>query len=113
MRSHEKRLLDGKVRSRTDSHLPTPTRYIVRTREVPVSIDDKKCSGEFLTERITYVHAHHEVRREVGAPGSGVVEIVFCVEGIVSNKTAEDSALDCQTLTDRREVGNVRWPELT
>src|SRR6267378_2703004 len=104
MRSHQKRLLDGQVRSRTDSRLSTHTRNIVCTREVPVSIDNEKSAGDLLRERITRVHTHHEVRREVGAPRSGVVEVVFCIEGIVSDKAAEDSALDGETLADWREV---------
>ncbi len=113
MRSHEDRLLDGQTGRRTDGRLPTPTGNIVRPREVPISIDNEKSAGDFLREWITHVYAHHEVRREIGAPRSRVVEIVLGVQPIVPNKAAEDSPLDCQPLTYGRKIRNIRRAQLT
>ena len=74
------RLLNGQVRSRADSCLPAPTGNMIRSGQVPISIYDKERAGDLLSERVSPVHTHHEVRREIGAPRSGVVEIVFGVE---------------------------------
>src|SRR5215813_14015910 len=100
------------MRSGTNCSLPSPTRNIVRMGEMPVSVYQEKGPGYFLRERIAHVHAHHEVWGEIGAPRSGVVEIVLGVERVVADEAAEDATLNRQTLTDRCEVGNVRGPEL-
>src|SRR5437764_216262 len=79
---------------------------------MPVSIDDKESARQLLRERIAHVHAQHEVRREVGAPGSRVVEIIFGVQRIVADETTEDAALNRQALTDRSEIRDVSWSQL-
>src|SRR6266436_6450616 len=101
------------MRSRSDSRLTTPTRNVIRGRQMPVSIDDEERACDLLCEWVTYIHTHHEVRSEVGSPRSGVVEIVFGVEGIVPDKTAKDSALDRQPFADGSEIRNIRWSQVT
>src|SRR5260370_35660831 len=101
------------MRSRSDSRLTTPTRNVIRGRQMPVSIDDEERACDLLCEWVTYIQTHREVRSEVRPPWSGVVEIVFGVERIVPDNTAKDSALDRQPFADRREIRNIRWSLLT
>ena len=64
----------------------------------------KKRASEFRVEGITRIDTHHQIRREVGAPGPRVVEIVLGVERIISNKAAEDSALQREPLAHGRKI---------
>src|SRR6476620_476975 len=79
---------------------------------MPVTVDDEQRARESLRERITRVRTHHQIRREVGAPGPRVVEIVLGVERVVADETAKDSRLQRKHLADRREIRNVRWSKV-
>src|SRR5215471_4353132 len=79
---------------------------------MPISIDYEECAANFLCKRIGHIHAHHEVRREIRAPWPRVIEIVFGVERVVADETAEDAGLDRQTFSNRCKIRDVGWPKL-
>src|SRR6185436_269837 len=102
MRTDENRLLHSYMRSCRDRCFAAPTGDVVSAGQMPVSNDEEKRAGDFPGERITRIHAHHEVRREICSPWSRVVQIVFRVERIVTDQAAENSTLNRKAFSNRR-----------
>src|SRR6266542_1669032 len=105
------RLLESPARTRLESDLPARTWNAVRVGEMPVSIDQEQRPRDFLAEGIARVHTHHQIRREIAPPGSRVREVVFDVQGVVADQTAEDSTLQRKALAHRRKIRPVRGAE--
>src|SRR5262249_41619344 len=80
---------------------------IIGVRQVPITANNKHSPRHLRRERILGVHAQHQIRREIGTPWPGVIEIVLCIERIVADKTAENSALNCQSLAYRSEIKHI------
>ena len=98
---------------RFTSKLATGTGDTIRVGQVPVPIHDEECAREFVCELIASVHPKHEIRREVCAPRARVGEIIFGVQRIITDETAEDSALQGEPFADRRKIRYVRRAEVS
>src|SRR2546423_1242654 len=75
---------------------------------MPVAIHHEESACQLAGERIAGIHAQHEIRREISAPGTRVVEIIFGVERIVADEAAEDPALHGEAFAHWRKIRDIR-----
>src|SRR5215470_11377820 len=80
---------------------------------MPVTVDNEKRAGELFSHWVTRVDPKHEVWRKIRTPGACVAEIVFCVERIVADETAENTGLDRQAPAHWRKIRDVRRTEVS
>ena len=93
MRAVKNRLLQCHVVTCLVSKLATRTGNVVGVCQVPVAIDQEQSSSQSSSERVLSIHTQHQVWREIGAPRARIGEIVLSIQGVISDETAEDSAL--------------------
>src|SRR5579862_9956240 len=72
-----------------------------------IVIDHEDGGRHLGSEWILRIHAQHQVGSEIRTPWPCVVEIIFGVQRVVSDKTAENATLNGQALPYRGEIRNV------
>src|SRR5688572_27449955 len=80
---------------------------------MPVAIDSVDGGGEIVRQWVAGIDTHHQIRSEVRAPRSRVIEVVFCVERVIPDQTCEDSGLQRQAFADRGQVRHVGETDMT